>query len=153
MKKTIEEILKTEYSVEFDKLRQTRATTYSERFDELRKNRVCEGYYKYGPARDNAPLTDNLKNAARCLVKYNETGNTEYLVDRANYLMFEFMYPQSNEGEADRVLADWANAAMYEFMEPTRGGAYFEATPSEQSAGREGVTIRELEAYREGGSY
>ena len=55
----------------------------------------------------------------KCIKKYLETGNTEYLCDAANYLMFEYMYPQKE-------------------------GAYFEATDSEGSAGVSGTPINEL---------
>ncbi len=51
--------------------------------------------------------------------KYLETGNTEYLCDAANYLMFEYMYPQKE-------------------------GAYFKATSSDESAGISGVSVTEL---------
>lgn len=69
---------------------------YSERFDELRKNRVEVSYHKYGPARKNFKTgnVQALPSMERCIEKYNSTRNTEYLVDAANYLMFEFMYPQ-----------------------------------------------------------
>ena len=69
---------------------------YSERFDQLRKNRVEMSFHKYGPAKTNFKdkLVDALKTHDLCIEKYKETKNTEYLVDAANYLMFEFMYPQ-----------------------------------------------------------
>ena len=47
------------------------------------------------------------------------TGNTEYLCDAANYLMFEFMYPQKE-------------------------GAYFRTTDSGESAGVAGTPVAEL---------
>lgn len=34
-----------------------------------------------------------LKDAQLCIQKYEETGNTEFLADAANFLMIEFMYP------------------------------------------------------------
>ena len=82
---------------------------YSDRFDALRKNRVEVSFHKYGPARTNFEL---------CIEKYKETKNTEYLVDAANYLMFEFMYPQLD-------------------------GAYFKPTDSDGSAGTVGEPIGE----------
>ncbi len=95
---------------------------YSDRFDELRQNRVDMSFYKYGSAADNfgKKLVNALESHDLCVKKYLETGNTEYLCDAANYLMFEFMYPQRN-------------------------GAYFKATGSEASAGISGFSIRELE--------
>lgn len=53
-------------------------------------------------------------------VLYRKTGNTEYLTDAANYLMFEFMYPSVPN-------------------------AYFKATESKESAGIVGISIKEIE--------
>lgn len=79
--KTKEDILKTEYSLEFD---------------ELRKNRMATSFYKYGPVKENygGKLVDCIENLIIRLEKYNETGNAEYLADVANFAMVEFMYPQ-----------------------------------------------------------
>ncbi len=94
---------------------------YSDRFDELRQNRVNLSFYKYGSAADNfgMKLVDALESHNLCIKKYAETRNTEYLCDAANYLMFEFMYPQIE-------------------------GAYFKATDSQESAGIIGVSVNEL---------
>lgn len=95
---------------------------YSERFDELRKNRVEVSYHKYGPARKNFKTgnVQALPSMERCIEKYNSTGNTEYLVDAANYLMFEFMYPQHPK-------------------------AHFKATDSKESARIVGISVKEME--------
>ncbi len=94
---------------------------YSDRFDELRQNRVNVSFYKYGSAADNfgEKLVNALESHDLCVKKYLETGNTEYLCDAANYLMFEFMYPQ-------------------------RMGAFFKATDSSGSAGISGVPVTSL---------
>ena len=78
------DILKKEYSTEFDKLRQ---------------NRVQQSYYKYGPARKNfgEGRVDAIATLELCLDKFKKTGNTEYLCDVANYAMFRFMYPMPGE--------------------------------------------------------
>ena len=101
-------------------------TEYSNKFDELRKSRVELSYYKYGQVKENYSKgrIDALKSLDLCIKKYNETGNTEYLCDAANYLMFEFMYPQKE-------------------------GAYFKATDSKESAGVHGMGIREIERFRD----
>lgn len=103
---------------------------YSERFDQLRKNRVEVSYYKYGPARKNYKTgnVQALPSMERCIEKYNSTGNTEYLVDAANYLMFEFMYPQHPK-------------------------AHFKATDSKDSAGIVGISVKEMEDLKNGQSY
>ena len=51
--------------------------------------------------------------------KFKETHNTEYLADAANYCMFRFMFPQGNE--------------------------YFKYTGSDDSAGIDGLSIKEIE--------
>lgn len=94
---------------------------YSHKFDEYRKNRVEQSFYKYGPAKENYKnkLSDALANHELAIKKYRETGNTEYLCDAANYLMFEFMWPSID-------------------------GAYFKPTSSEESAGFTGTSYVEL---------
>ena len=94
---------------------------YSEEFDKLRKNRVEVSYHKYGSAKDNfgQHLVNAIESHDLCIKKYQETGNTEYLLDAANYLMFEYMYPN-------------------------RRDAYFKATSSSESAGIRGFCIKDL---------
>lgn len=72
---------------------------YSEEFDRLRKNRVTVSFYKYGSARDNfgGGRVDAIATAERCIEAFKKDGNTEHLVDAANYLMFRFMYPYPGE--------------------------------------------------------
>lgn len=98
---------------------------YSERFDQLRKNRVETSFYKYGPAKKNFQTgnVQALSTMERCIEKYNSTGNTEYLVDAANYIMFEFMYPQHPK-------------------------AHFKATDSKDSAGIVGISVKEMEGLK-----
>lgn len=81
MNKQIEDILKTEYS---------------ERFDKIRKDMMVMSYHKYGPIKDNYDkfkCMDALGNIEKRIQKYKETGNTEFLADVANFAMIEFMYP------------------------------------------------------------
>lgn len=66
-----------------------------------------------------------MPTALLCMKKYEETGNTEYLVDAANYLMFGFMYPQHTN-------------------------AHFRATASEESAGLVGLSVGEAETLTKG---
>ena len=98
---------------------------YSERFDELRKHRVELSRIKYGSAAKNfrSGNVKALETMGLCINKYMETGNTEYLCDAANYLMFEFMYPQ-------------------------HPNAHFRATDSKESAGVVGITETEMEELK-----
>lgn len=75
-------------------------TEYSERFDVLRKNAMETSYYKYGPLKKNYKeysCMDAVGNLKRRLEEYEKTGNTEFLVDVANFAMIEFMYPQHKD--------------------------------------------------------
>ena len=99
---------------------------YSEEFDKLRKNRVEMSFYKYGPARKNF-ATGNVQaipTMELCVKKYQETGNREFLLDASNYLMFEYMFPQHPK-------------------------AHFRATSSEESTGIVGISVNEMEKFRE----
>jgi hypothetical protein len=78
-KATVERILAVDFSSDFIKFMQ---------------NRVVVSHYKYGWASDNFPEKVNAVATALLEIQtYLETGNTEYLVDAANYLMFEFEHP------------------------------------------------------------
>ena len=72
---------------------------YSEQFDKLRKNRVEMSFYKYGPARKNfgEGRVDAVKTLELCLEAFKKDGNTEHMVDIANYAMFRYMYPLPGE--------------------------------------------------------
>lgn len=110
-----------------DKAEEILKSEYSEQFDQLRKHRIVVSFYKYGPVKENYSnkLIDALKSLENCIKKYDATGNTEYLVDAANYCMFEFMFPQHPK-------------------------AHFGATDSKESAGIVGMSIKEIERYKEG---
>ena len=72
---------------------------YSDQFDKERKLRVEVSHHKYGPARDNfaGGRVDAIKTAELCLDAFKKDGNTEHLIDAANYLMFRYMYPYPGE--------------------------------------------------------
>jgi len=100
---------------------------YNEEFDRLRKNRMVMSFYKYGPVKENynkvstdgAALVDAVKSLKLRLNEYLRTGNTEFLVDVANFAMIEYMYPQHS-------------------------GAHFKATDDAASPGLVGTCVNEL---------
>lgn len=71
-------------------------TEYNELFDTLRKDRMVTSFYKYGPVEINYKqgLIDAIKSLKMRLQMYEDTGNTEFLCDVANFAMIAFMYPQ-----------------------------------------------------------
>jgi hypothetical protein len=73
-------------------------TEYCYHFDDIRKNQMVMSFYKYGPVSENyksEKTLDAIGNLKKRLQKYEETGNTEFLADLANFAMIEFMYPQN----------------------------------------------------------
>lgn len=76
------------------------STEYSQLFDNIRKNMMVMSFYKYGPMEENyqsEKTIDAIESLKRRLEKYEETGNTEFLADIANFAMIEFMYPQHSK--------------------------------------------------------
>lgn len=58
-------------------------------------DRMSLSFLKYGPVKDGFPAkVDAVATLRLCLDKYAETGNTEYLVDAANYAMIESIAPR-----------------------------------------------------------
>jgi hypothetical protein len=55
-------------------------------------NRMSVSYHKYGPVAQAGGIA-KLESAGARVAMYLETGNTEWLIDAANFLMMEFMYP------------------------------------------------------------
>lgn len=103
------------------------ASRFCPRLIEAMKARLLQGHHKYGPMTLEARMnTDYLANVKLRIAKYEETGNTEWLVDAANYLMFEFRWPSHPD-------------------------AHFRATPTEESPGvkmANGRTVKGGENYR-----
>ena len=102
---------------------------YCEEFDERRKKAMVCSYYKYGPIKENFQkgLVDAIGSLKKNLKKFEETGNTEYLVDVANYAMLRYMYPKEGEG--------------------------YKPTDSLQSAGVDGMPINEMKKFQEEHKY
>lgn len=75
----------------------------SSQFERLMRNRLLMGVFRYGTfeqkRRNNSKKPWDLLGAVKSKIEsYSRTGNTEYLVDCANYLMlaFEFDPTQQN---------------------------------------------------------
>lgn len=96
-------------------------TEFSEDFIQKMRNRMVTSFYKYGPVEQNAGRTDEIESLKDRVGLYEKTGNTEWLIDVANFAMIEFMFPQHKK-------------------------AHFRATDSRESPGVRGVTINELKA-------
>ena len=92
-------------------------------FIQAMKDRMAVSEAKYGPIQDAYPYkVDAMESMEQRVRRYHETGNTEWLVDAANFLMIEFQLPRHPK-------------------------AHFRATSSHESPGRvsdqEGVTNKD----------
>jgi hypothetical protein len=63
-------------------------------------NRMAVSYFKYGKVADGYPSRVNaLKSLNQRIKQYLDTGNTEFLIDAANFAMIEFMCPSMEDAE------------------------------------------------------
>lgn len=77
-------------------------TEFDERFVQGMRDRMVVSFYKYGPVAEGAPKVDVIASLMARLRLYANgdaskgiaPGNTEYLIDAANFAMIEFMYPK-----------------------------------------------------------
>lgn len=77
-------------------------TERSTRFIQGMVSRMGVSYHKYGRVADAYPKKINaLESMQARLDKYKEDGNTEWLMDAANFLMIEFMHPAHRSAHFD----------------------------------------------------
>ena len=87
-------------------------TEFDESFVLGMRDRMLVSFSKYGPVAEGYPRRVNaISSLTDRLRKYAETGNTEFLIDAANFAMIEFMHPAHPQ-------------------------AFFQPTDSDQSPGR-----------------
>lgn len=61
-------------------------------------SRMDVSYHRYGPLKDAFPhKVDAIASMYLRLKEYEETGNREFLIDAANFLMIEFMRPRKKD--------------------------------------------------------
>lgn len=69
-------------------------TEFNTQFLQGMLDRMAVSYAKYGAVRNAYPRkVDALKSLDVRIMKYNQTGNLEYLMDVGNFAMIEFMAP------------------------------------------------------------
>lgn len=70
------------------------ASEFCEEFVVGMRKRMAVSYHKYGAVKDAAGKVDEVASLKTRLSRYEEDGNTEWLIDVANFAMIEFMQPQ-----------------------------------------------------------
>lgn len=67
---------------------------FSRQFIQGMLDRMAVSYYKYGKVADAYPHSFSaMPSLIQRLSEYDRTGNTEFLIDAANFAMIEFMAP------------------------------------------------------------
>lgn len=73
---------------------------FSQPFVQGMADRMAMSYSTYGKVKDAFPdKVDVIGSLKKRLTKYLETGNTEWLMDVANFAMIEFMHPSIGHAE------------------------------------------------------
>lgn len=68
---------------------------FSDEFVNGMRNRMEVSFHKYGPVENAYPhKVDAIGSLMQRLRKYADDGNTEWLIDAANFAMIEFMLPR-----------------------------------------------------------
>lgn len=74
------------------------ASEFSREFVQGMIDRMAVSYHKYGAVREAYPdKVDAIRSLQHRLDCYARTGNTEFLMDAANFAMIEFMHPSHPE--------------------------------------------------------
>jgi len=93
-------------------------------------------YHKYGPVAVAYPSrADALRSLEQRLAKYRETGNTEWLMDVANFAMIEYMHPShpnahfratdtdESPGRINRAFGQPTQSKNKDMIQVAKGGA------------------------------
>lgn len=109
--------------IEIKTIDQVPDTEYSRDFVQGMYDRMAMSFCKYGPVAAAFPeKVDALKTLELKLQAYRETGNTEWLIDVANYALIEFLRPRhpnahyratDNSGDdAKHCVRQWASGEV-----------------------------------------
>jgi hypothetical protein len=81
--------------IKFDVSSPAPDSEFSPKFVQGMADRMATSYYKYGKVALAYPKkVDAISSLEKRLEKYKEDGNTEWLMDLANFAMIEFMHPK-----------------------------------------------------------
>lgn len=83
-----------------------KAEVSSDGFVDLMDNRLIMGRFRYGPMKATKPVFYDVERAKDRIRDYESTGNTEFLIDAANYLRLEKLrgrHPDKHFHAVDRI--------------------------------------------------
>lgn len=76
---------------DYDIFEELKDTEWSIEFEKLMRHRLVMGALRYGKIHQlGKPRYDRVESIFKRLIKYSNTGNTEFLVDIANLCLLEF---------------------------------------------------------------
>ena len=81
------------------------ASEFSREFVQGMAHRMTVSYHKYGLV-SPASKIDMIESLEKRLALYKETGNTEWLMDVANFAMIEFMHPRHPDAHFEGTDSD-----------------------------------------------
>jgi hypothetical protein len=84
----------------------------SDEFVQGMLNRMIHGYHKYGHVLRSVDKPDSIQCLRMRLKEYRKTGNTEWLIDAANYAMMEFMAPRHRRAHFRATRSDESPGAV-----------------------------------------
>ena len=84
------------------------------RFVQGMANALATSFFKYGKMRDKpGNIFDHKANIRKRLQKYEESGNTEWLIDVANFAMIEFTNPSHPDAHFEGTDSDASPGLKY----------------------------------------
>ena len=84
-------------------IEELRKESFGNEFCSLMNNRMVMGRFRYGSRKQKATHPAYIRAAKRRIELYEESGNTEHLVDAGNYLRMEFETPLHPNGHFKSV--------------------------------------------------
>jgi hypothetical protein len=85
----------------------TTPTEVSHQFMQGMADRMAVSYHKYGAVAEAYPVkVDAIESLKDRLFMYRRTGNTEWLIDAANFCMIEFMCPAHENAHFESTDSD-----------------------------------------------
>src|SRR5262245_2486393 len=97
------------------------ASEFSDTFVQGMYDRMAVSYFKYGPVAKGYPeKVDAIASLKIRLERYAETGNTEWLMDVANFAMIEFMRPRHPDAHFDAKDGDTTGRVLTSGVQSTK---------------------------------
>ena len=120
-------------------------TEFSVPFVQGMVDRMNMSFFKYGAVAEAYPTkVDAIASLRKRLDKYEETGNTEWLMDVGNFAMIEYMHPRHKNAHFESTDSD---------QSPGRTWHNGSSGPTSNTSGRENTRLGGSNKVTSGGFY